>query len=61
MDETGTRECHILLESKKNIEKILFMLDGIDNEEVISCQLKSIYMQLDGMHELKKIRKQSKY
>ena len=50
--ESGTRECHILVESKNRIERILFDLKGMENIDHISSQLLAIYNQLDGIHEL---------
>ena len=50
--ESGTRECHILVESKNRIERILFDLNGTENIDHISSQLLSIYNQLEGIHEL---------
>ena len=53
-NESGTKECHIFIESKNKIEKILFRLSSVDNTEHICEQLKSAYKLIDGMHELKK-------
>ena len=58
-NEAGTIDCYVFLESKEQIAKILFNLNKIDNTEHICDQLKSIYSQIDGMHELKK-RKRGK-
>ena len=56
-NEAGTIDCYVFLESKEQIAKILFNLNKIDNTEHICDQLKSIYQQIDGMHELKKIKR----
>ena len=58
-NEAGSIDCYVFLESKEQIAKILFNLNKIDNTEHICDQLKSIYSQIDGMHELKK-RKRGK-
>ena len=50
--ESETRQCHILVESKNRIERILFDLNGMENIDHISSQLLSIYNQLEGIHEL---------
>ena len=50
--ESRTRQCHILVESKNRIERILFDLNGMENIDHISYQLLSIYNQLEGIHEL---------
>jgi len=58
--EAGTIDCLVFLESKEQIAKILFNLNKIDNTEHICDQLKSIYSQIDGMHELKKSKRGKK-
>ena len=50
--ESGTRECHVLIESKNLIERIIFDLKGMENIDHISSQLLAIYNQLEGIHEL---------
>ena len=57
--EPGTIDCYIFIDSKEKIAKVLFNLSKIDNTEHICCQLKSIYQQIDGMHDLKKIKRES--
>ena len=59
-NEAGTIDCYVFLESKEQISKILFNLNKIDNTEHICDQLKSIYSQIDGMHELKKSKRGKK-
>ena len=54
--EAGTIDCLVFLECKDQIEKMLVRLDKIDNTEHIVGQLQSVYQQIDGMHELKKIK-----
>ena len=54
--EAGTIDCLIFLECKDQIEKMLVRLDKIDNTEHIVGQLQSVYQQIDGMHEWKKIK-----
>tara|TARA_Y100001968_G_C19201420_1_gene640175 strand:- start:201 stop:395 length:195 start_codon:yes stop_codon:yes gene_type:complete len=51
--ESGTKECHIFIESKNEIEKILYRLSSVDNTYHICELLKSSYKLIDGMHELK--------
>ena len=57
-NEAGTIDCYVFIESKEQIAKILFNLNKIENTEHICDQLKSIYNQIDGMHELKKSKRQ---
>ena len=59
-NEAGTIDCYVFLESKEQIAKILFNLNKIENTEHICDQLKSIYQQIDGMHELKKSKRGKK-
>ena len=59
-NEAGTLDCYMFIESKEQIAKILFNLNKIDNTEHICDQLKSIYSQIDGMHELKKSKRGKK-
>ena len=54
--EAGTIDCHVFLECKDQIEKMLVRLDKIDNTEHIVAQLQSVYQQIDGTHEWKKIK-----
>ena len=56
-NEADTMDCYVFIESKEQIAKILFSLNKIENTEYICDQLKSIYNQIDGMHELKKSKR----
>ncbi len=58
-NEAGTIDCYVFIECKEQIEKMLLRLDKVDNAEHICSQLKSIHQQIDGMHELKKTRRES--
>ena len=53
--EPGTIDCHVFLECKEKIEKMLLRLHKVDNTEHIREQLQSVYQQIEGMHELKKL------
>ena len=55
--EPGTIDCHVFLDCKEQIEKMLLRLQKIDNTEHICDQLQSIYQQIEGMHELKKVKR----
>jgi len=57
-DEPGTIDCYVFMESKEKIAKIIVDLYKIDNTEHICDQLKSIYQQIEGMHELKNIKRE---
>ena len=59
--EAGTIDCYVFLECKDQIEKMLVRLDKIDNTEHIVGQLQSVYQQIDGMHEWKKIKPKKLY
>ena len=54
--ETGTIDCHLFLECKEQIEKMLLRLHKLDNPEHICNQLQAIYQQIEVMHELKKVK-----
>ena len=54
--EPGTIDCHVFLECKEQIEKMLLRLSKIDNTVHICDQLQSVHKQIEGMHELKKIK-----
>ena len=56
-NEAGTFDCYVFIESKEQIAKTLFNFNKIENTEHICDQLKSIYNQIDGMHELKKSKR----
>ena len=55
--EPGTSDCHVFIECKEQIEQMLLRLYKVDNTETICDQLKSIHQQIEGMHELKKIKR----
>ena len=55
--EPGTIDCHVFLECKEQIEKMLLRLHKVNNTEHICDQLQSIYQQIEGMHELKKVNR----
>ena len=55
--EAGTMDCHVFMECKDQIEKMLLRLYKVDNTEHILDQLQSVYKQIDGMHELKKLKR----
>ena len=52
--EAGTIDCHVFMECKEQIEKMLLRLSKIDNTVHICAQLQSVHQQIEGMHELKK-------
>ena len=54
--EAGTTDCHVYIECKDQIGKMLLRLHKIDNTEHLIGQLQSVYQQIDGMHEWKKIK-----
>ena len=55
--EPGTVDCHVFLVCKEQIEKMLLRLHKVENTEHICDQLQSIYQQIEGMHELKKVKR----
>ena len=59
--EPGTVDCHVFIECKGQIEKMLLRLNKINNTEHICKQLQAIYQQIDGMHELKKMKRKNNF
>ena len=55
--EAGTIDCHVFMECKEQIEKMLLRLSKIDNTVHICDQLQSVHKQIEGMHELKKSKR----
>ena len=55
--EPGTIDCHVFIECKEQIEKMLLRLYKLDNTEHICDQLQSVHQQIEGMHELKKVKR----
>tara|TARA_Y100001968_G_scaffold311346_1_gene333294 strand:+ start:1084 stop:1272 length:189 start_codon:yes stop_codon:yes gene_type:complete len=53
-NEAGSRECRNLIEAKENLIKIMQSLSSINNTENIQSQLREIYNELEGMHELRR-------
>ena len=53
--EPSTIDCHVFIECKKQIEKMLLRLYKLDNTKHICDQLQSVHQQIEGMHELKKV------
>tara|TARA_Y100001968_G_scaffold35938_1_gene27540 strand:- start:504 stop:692 length:189 start_codon:yes stop_codon:yes gene_type:complete len=52
--EAGSRECRNLIESKENLLKIMHSLSTIKNVEHLQNQLKSIYTELEEMHDIRR-------
>ena len=55
--EPGSIDCHIFIECKEQIEKMLLRLYKLDNTEHICNQLQSVHQQIEGMHDLKKVKR----
>ena len=54
--EPGTIDCHVFIECKEQIEKMLLRLYKLDNTDYICDQLQSVHQQIERMHELKKFK-----
>tara|TARA_B100000700_G_C14543261_1_gene623014 strand:+ start:316 stop:498 length:183 start_codon:yes stop_codon:yes gene_type:complete len=52
--EAGSRECRNLIDAKEHLIKAMESIGNISNVEKIQNQLKSIYNQLEEMHELRR-------
>lgn len=56
--EPGSSDCRILIGCKAQIETMLLELNRIDDADHIRRQLVSIHNQLEGLHELRRNRRQ---
>ena len=54
--QSGTKECHVFIDSKIKIEYILYRLSSIKDTDQLCAQLKHSYKLLDIMHEEKKMK-----
>jgi hypothetical protein len=52
--EPGTTDCRVLIDSKAQIEAILLNLAKLENTEHIRQQLVAVHNQLEGLHELRR-------
>ena len=52
--EPGTTDCRVLIDSKAQIESILLSLAKLEHTEHIRQQLVGVYNQLEGLHELRR-------
>ena len=56
--EPGSTDCRILIACKAQIESMLLELNRIEDADHIRRQLVSIHNQLEGLHELRRSRRQ---
>ena len=54
--EPGSPECRSLIDAKENILNAMKSIDGIDKANHIRSQLMTIYNELEGMHELRRVK-----
>ena len=54
--EPGSLECRSLIEAKENILNAMKSLGGIQKANHIRNQLLTIYNELEGMHELRRVQ-----
>ncbi|MEN9388630.1 MAG: hypothetical protein RLZZ255_1606 [Cyanobacteriota bacterium] len=52
--EPGTTDCRVLIDSKAQIEAILLNLAKLENTEHIRQQLVAVHNQLEGLHALRR-------
>ncbi len=52
--EAGSKECRRIVEAKENLIKTMQTLKGLNNTEDINAKIKSIYDELENMHEARK-------
>ena len=52
--EPGSTDCRLLIDAKHHLEEALLTLDAMPHTDHIQRQLKAVYRQLEGMHDLKR-------
>ena len=53
--ESGSLECRRLIEAKENLLKVMQALECLDDVSRITIKLKSIYKEIEDMHDQRKI------
>ena len=54
-NEYGTLECRILCDCKRQVETMLIAVGALDQTDNIERYLMSIYDELEGLHDKKKV------
>jgi len=54
MDEPGSLDCRMVIDAKRSVEQALGILAGMPHTDHIQRQLRAVYSQLEGMHDLKR-------
>ena len=52
--EPGSTDCRLLIDAKHHLEDALLTLYAMPHTDHIQRQLKAVYRQLEGMHDLKR-------
>ncbi len=52
--EPGSTDCRLLIDAKLHLENVLLTLYSMPHTDHIQRQLKAVYRQLEGMHDLKR-------
>lgn len=52
--EPGSTDCRLLIDAKHHLEEALLTLYAMPHTDHIQRQLKAVYRQLEGMHDLKR-------
>ncbi len=52
--EAGSKECRKIIEAKENILKAMEALDNLESAQKTHIKLKTIYDELEELHELRK-------
>ncbi len=55
--EPGSTDCRLLIDAKHHLEEALLTLYAMPHTDHIQRQLKAVYRQLEGMHDLKRARR----
>ena len=51
MDEPGSLDCRMVIDAKRSVEQALGILSAMPHTDHIQRQLRSVYSQLEGMHD----------
>ena len=52
--EAGSRDCRNLIEAKENLIRVMESIDGLKSVDHMQEQLKSIYNELEALHEIRR-------
>ena len=54
-DEPGSPDCRLVIDAKRSLEDVLRLIADLPHTDHMRRQLLSVYNQLEGMHDLKRL------